>query len=484
MTTAVNRGIQSTQEQAVASWVTFLNQTRLDNFVENLNRQDINLGEALKELDELKNFLGHPENILGSSTTKHGEIAEHMQVNFSNARKAIEGLSKNYTFDGVGRTAPEDYLCDGLPVQAKFYNGLKKTFFEQHALLEHLKKYPDFIKNGGSYDIPKDQYDYLVALMDTYKNNPSQLNRSDYTLAKKINMLLESEGLEIGKDIKSAVVKYDEVQQGKAYQTVSKEEKSIKETDKKRREEMYHESMPTFKEAVKIVGVSAALEGGVAFCMSVAGKRKNKKFSDFSVDDWKDVGIDTGKGTVKGGIRGGSIYALTNFTATPANVASAYVTAAFGVAAQIKALDKGTISKEDFILNCETVCLDVSISAISSLAGQMIIPVPILGAVIGNTVGEFVYELCKKQGSLKSKEIIESYHTEMINLNQKLDIQYFQVVMEIQKELEKFKDLEALAFNEDVNVAFQGSIDLARASAVEESKILKTISDIDNFFLM
>ena len=56
--------------------------------------------------------------------------------------------------------------------------------------------------------------------------------------------------------------------------------------------------------------------------------------------------------------------------------------------------------------------------------------------------------------------------------------------MEIQKELEKFKDLEALAFNEDVNVAFQGSIDLARASAVEESKILKTISDIDNFFLM
>ncbi len=79
MTTAVNRRIQSTQEQAVASWVTFLNQTRLDNFIENLNRQDINLGEALKELDELKNFLSHPENILGSSTTKHGEIAEHMQ---------------------------------------------------------------------------------------------------------------------------------------------------------------------------------------------------------------------------------------------------------------------------------------------------------------------------------------------------------------------------------------------------------------------
>lgn len=480
MTTAVNRRIQSTQEQAVASWVTFLNQTRLDNFIENLNRQDINLGEALKELDELKNFLSHPENILGSSTTKHGEIAEHMQVNFSNARKAIEGLNKNYTFDGVGRTAPVDYLYNGLPVQAKFHEELNKTY---KALENHMELYPDFLKVGGSYDIPKDQYDELVKLIDMYKNNPTQL-KGRYSFAKEINTFMESEGLELGKDIKPAVVKYDEVQLEKAYQTVSKEEQSIKETDKKRREEKYHESMPTFKEAVKVAGVSAALEGGVAFCMSVAGKRKNKKFSEFSADDWKDVGIDTGKGTVKGGIRGGSIYALTNFTATPANVASAYVTAAFGIAAQMKALEEGGISKEDFILNCETVCLDVSISAISSLAGQMIIPVPILGVVIGNIVGEFVYELCKKQGSLKSKEIIESYHTEMINLNQKLDIQYFQVVMEIQKELEKFKDLEALAFNEDVNVAFQGSIDLARASAVEESKILKTISDIDNFFLM
>ncbi len=126
-------------------------------------------------------------------------------------------------------------------------------------------------------------------------------------------------------------------------------------------------------------------------------KEKEKKFSEFTSDDWKEIGVDSGKGTIKGGIRGGAIYVLTNFTATPANVASAYVTAAFGVAEQVKQLEAGSISEEDFVINCETVCLDVTVSAISSAAGQVIIPIPVLGAVIGNIAGEFVYELCKNR---------------------------------------------------------------------------------------
>lgn len=483
MVEAVNKTIKSTQEQAVAAWITYLNQVRLDELVDKLNQQDINLEEALKELDELKKFLGDPNHILGSPLTKHGEIAEHMQVNFANARRAIQGLNKNHTFDGVGRTAPEDYIRDGQQVQSKFYNGLKNTFFGKHALLEHLETYPDFVKNGGSYDIPKDQYEKMLELLDMYKNTPSKLSTSDYNLAKKIDELLKSNGLELGKDINPAVVDYGEVQQGIANQTVDKEEKNIKEEDEKQRKKAYDESKPTLKEGVKAAGISAAIEGGVAFCMSVAKKRKEKKFTEFSSDDWKDIGVDTGMGAVNGGIRGGSIYVLTNFTATPANVASAYVTAAFGIASQIKALDEGKVSEEDFVINCETVCLDVTVSAISSVAGQVLIPIPVLGTVIGNVAGEFVYELCKKQCDLKSQKIIDGYSAEMEQLNQKLDIQLLQVVLEVQKALGKFKDLEKLAFDEDVNIAFNGSINMAIETGVPENKVLKTKQDIDNFFL-
>lgn len=481
---AVNRAIKSTQEQAVASWITHLNQVRLDELVEKLNQQDINLEEALKELDALKKFIGDPSHILGSSSTKHGEIAEHMQVNIANARRLIQGLRKNHTFDGVGRTASGDYIRDGQQIQSKFYNGLRNTFFGKHAILEHLKMYPDFVKNGGSYDIPKDQYEKLVELLDMYKNNPSKLNTSDYNLAKKIDEFLKSNGLELGKDINPAVVGYSDVQQGTANETVKKEEKNIKDEDEKQRKRAYDESKPTLKEGVKAAGVSAAIEGGVTFCMSVAKKRKEKSFSEFSSDDWKEIGVDVEKGVVKGGIRGGAIYVLTNFTATPANVASAYVTACFGIAAQIKALNEGRVSGEDFVINCETVCLDVVVSAIASVAGQVLIPIPILGTVIGNVAGEFVYELCKKQGNLKSQEIIEHYNAEMIQLNQQLDIQYLQVVLQIQKELEKFKDLEKFAFSENANIAFRGSVDLAIEVGVSEAIVLKSKEDIDNFFTL
>ena len=483
MAEAVDRAIKSTQEQAVAAWITHLNQVRLDELIAKLNQQDINLEEALKELDEIKKFLGNPSHILGSASTKHGEIAEQMQVHIANARRVIQGLGKNHTFDGVGRTAPEDYLRDGQQVQSKFYNGLRNTLFGKHALLEHLETYPDFIKNGGSYDIPKDQYDQMLKLLDMYKNNPSKLSTSEYNLAKKIDELLKGNGLELGKDINPSVVDYGEVQQGTANQTVNNEEKNIKDEDEKQRKKAYDESKPSLKEGAKAAGISAAVEGGVTFCMSVARKRKEKKFSEFSSDDWKDIGIDTGKGTVKGGIRGGTIYVLTNFTATPANVASAYVTAAFGIAAQIKALEEGKVSEEDFVINCETVCLDVTVSAIASVAGQVLIPIPVLGAIIGNVAGEFVYELCKKQGTLKSEKIIEGYNMEMAQLNQQLDIQFLQVVLEVQRALERFKDFEKLAFDEDVNIAFSGSVDLAIEVGVSDNKVLKTKEDIDGFFL-
>lgn len=477
------RMIKSTQEQAVASWITYLNQIRLDNLIERLNKQDINLEDALNELAELKEFISDPSHILGSNATKHGEIAEHMQVNFQNARRAIQGLTKEYTFDGVGRTAPEDYLKNGQQVQSKFYNGLKQTLFNNHGLLEHMETYPDFIKNGGSYDIPKDQYEKMLELLDKYKSNPSQLSITDYNLAKKIDEFLKNKGLELGKDINPTVTDYKDVQQGVAKNTVDNEEKNIKKEDEKQRKKAYDDSKPSLKEGAKAAGISAAIEGGVTFCMSVAKKRKQKSFSEFTEDDWKEIGLDTGKGTLKGGVRGGTIYAMTNFTATPANVASAYVTAAFGVVSQVKALERGEVSEEDFIINCETVCLDATVSAIASLAGQVLIPVPVLGAVIGNIAGEFAYELYKKHADVKSQKIIAGYKADMDLLNQKLDIQYMKVVIEIQKALQCFTDLEKMAFDPDVNIAFDGSIKLAIEIGVQKTKVLKNMNEINTYFM-
>lgn len=479
MSTDTTKILKSTFEQAIAAWTGFLNQLRFEELVLKLHEQDINLEKALSELDELKKFLGDPSHILGSSTTKHGEIAEHMQVNFSNARKYIQGLEATHTFEGVGRTAPEDYLCEGQQVQSKFYNGLKKTFFGKHALSEHMETYPDFLKKGGNYDIPKDQYEKLLEILDAYENNPSSLSTSDYNLAKKVDDFLKSNNLELGKDIKPAVVGYEEVQQGVANDTVEKEEKSIKKEDQNRRKEAYENSKPSLKEGLKVTGVSAVIEGGVAFCTKTAKIRKRKQFSDFTTEDWKEIGIDTGSSTVKGAIRGASIYTLTNFTRTPANVATAYMTAFFGITAQIKALRNSQVTEEDFIINCETVCLDVTISAISAAVGQAFIPVPVLGAVIGNIVGSFVYEICKEQGIKQTDKTLAKYAEEIESSKNSSNIMELQM---IKKEFEKFNSLEVLAFDKNTNIAFFNSIQLAEEVNVPKGQILHNLEKTNEYF--
>lgn len=172
-----------TQEQAVAAWIDHLNVLRFNEIVRQLANQDINLENALSELQRLRLFIFSPEHILGRMATKHGEVAEHVQVRFSNAEAFARGETATHSIDDVGRFAPEDYLRYGKMVQSKFYNGIKGTF---SAIATHLKTYPFFLNEGGSYDVPKDQYDQLVDILHRGDAACSSLKRSEETLYKAI----------------------------------------------------------------------------------------------------------------------------------------------------------------------------------------------------------------------------------------------------------------------------------------------------------
>ncbi len=473
--------VKSTQEQATAAWIDYLNQLRIDELIRKLDMQDNSFEQAFLEIQKLKDFIGDPSHILGNDSTKHGEIAENVQVYISNARRLIEGLAKEYTFDGVGRTAPEDYLKNGQPVQSKFYgNPIGQNTFK--AILKHLEDYPDFIKNGGTYEIPKEQYEKIIELLN---KQSSQLSRSEAHLVKLIKEWEKANNVVFTDKIKPAIVQYKDVQQGTINDTIKKEEDSIKKFDKKRREEAYEKSKPSIKEAEKVIAISAALEGGVAFCLSIMEKRKSgKKLAEFTKEDWMDIGIDTGVNTAKGGIRGSVVYTLSNFTATPASVASGLVTATFGVIEQTMLLRNGKIDEEEFLINCEALSLDVSISTISSILGQIYIPIPILGALIGNVAGMYLYDIAKSQGLKYEQSIIINYKKEIEELTKKLDKQYEAILKQLEKHLISFKSMIDLAFDVDINIAFNGSIQLALFNGVKEEKILKTKKEIDEFFLL
>ena len=98
--------------------------------------------------------------------------------------------------------------------------------------------------------------------------------------------------------------------------------------------------------------------------------------------------------------------------------------------------------------------------------------------------GEYIKDWCNKLGDERSQKIIENYNNEINQLNNLLDLKLLEVILEIQKGIEKYRNLEELAFDKNVNIAFTGSINLAEEIGVSAEKILKTKNDIDDYFLV
>lgn len=449
---------KSAQEQAVAAWIGFRNSLRLQELAEKLTRQDINFAEALAELQKLKVFVSDPSHILGSIRQKHGEIAEHVQVAFMNAERFIVGQAASHSFEGVGRLAPEDYLRFGKMVQSKFYMNVNGSLM---AIAYHLDTYPWFIERGGVYDIPKDHYDKLIRI---YRDGATgaALSQSDGKLYDAIKEWESLHNVQFDKVVHPSVVNYDDVQLNTVGNTILQEEEKIKQEDQHQRDQAHAEAKPTLKDGIKTTVTAALLEGGVAFAVGVYKKKKaGKKIAEFTKADWKELGIETGIGTGKGAIRGGTIYLLTNFVSVPAPIASAMLTATFGMIAQAKKLNSGDISAEEFVDTSEVICLDVVVSAVSSMLGEIMIPIPVLGAIIGNATGMFMMSIARNCLTNKEQRLIEEYQNELAALKAQLDQESTKLIAQLEAELTRYSSLIELAFDTDVNVRFESLISRA-----------------------
>lgn len=73
-------------------------------------RIESNLDKALQCVDNVRDFVGSPEHILGNPKTKHGEIAENVDVWFHNADQIMHNRKADATFERVGRTVATDYM--------------------------------------------------------------------------------------------------------------------------------------------------------------------------------------------------------------------------------------------------------------------------------------------------------------------------------------------------------------------------------------
>ena len=476
---------KSNQEQAVASWVNYLNQIRLDRFMEAIQRQNQNWDQAIDSLDDALSIINNEiiERNRGGLKGMHGFIAEVAECGVGNAREQI--LGRQPIYEWINDNGPADLLRDGVQIQQKFVES--GNHLSLQAIAQHLEKYPDFLREGGKYQIPEDHYAQIRKLLSIPREQAEKMptNTGEFSLKqwKEVHNIFEKGDIKL-QDIEPSKLKYEQVQMKRINDTIQEEKKSLQEIDQKIRDDAYVESKPTLGEGARVAVGAAAVEGGVAFVSVIAKKRKEgKRIGEFDSEDWEDVFKEAGIGFSKGGIRGISIYTLTNFTATPAAVASALCTASFGIAEQSYLFRTGKITEEQFIINSEILCLDASVSALSSFMGQALIPIPVLGAVIGNTVGTLLYQTAKDYLKKKEQQIIEGYIRYLNELDIFLDKKYRQYIDELNKNLETYYGLLDRAFSPNYAEALEGSVALAASLGVPSEELLKSIPEIDAFFM-
>ncbi len=477
--------VKSSQEQAFAAWIGYLNQIRLDRLAEALSKQNLNFAAAMDSIEKALAII--KTDIIsrnrGGDKGMHGFIAEIAECGIGNARQQIVGKAGEYVW--INDNGPVDILRGADIIQQKFVQS--GGHLSLQAITQHMQQYPDFLADGGKYQIPKDHYDKIMAYLSMPESAANKLPTStgEFSLRqwREVHNFFAANNVEVSQ-LEPSLLEYGDVQRDAVSATFEQEKVNLEHIDKEQRKAAYQDSKPTVEEGAKAAAVGAAVEGATVFLLAIVRKRRaGKQIKDFNEADWLEIVGATGKGTIKGGIRGTSIYLLTNYTGTPAAVASAFTTAAFGVAEQAHLLRKHIIDEQQFLENAEILCLDAAVSGLASFLGQAMIPVPILGAVIGNAVGTLLYQIGKDGLLAREDELIKNYIKEIADLDCRLKVDYQRYIEKLNMCYTEYLELLTAAFNPGITEALEGSVVLAEYMGVASEEILDSYDKIVSYFM-
>jgi hypothetical protein len=471
--------------QVTASWSAFDRTVRTDQLQHSLDNLNDAFTSAMGEMQRIRDFVGSPESILGNSATKHGEIAEHVHVGVTRAFDVLHGRAPSATFEGIGRTSPIDYQVNGVDVQSKYLNGLKRTL---DGVLEHARKYPDFAKGNSEYHIPKDLYEQLQELQATGRIEGLS-DQSASTISKKLENLQRLTGRDSTDLLKPGEASYQEVQKGNIHNTIDSRAQRLTADKNNLQDAERIKYGPSIQGLGQAAVLGAVAGGGVrvaqAFWKKWQGEGKNPFQGDFTVSDWQEIGIDTVKGASGGAIAGGTLYWLTNATDLAAPVAGSVVSGLMGIGHLLHQYHAGKISSEQFLDLSLIVASEAAIVGIATATGQSLIPIPILGALIGSMAGKLVASALKDTLGNSEQALItqlQQYQTLML---EKLDYQYRSIVTKIDQYFDNLDRFLALAFNEEVNLflRLEASVQLAENCGVPNHLILRSSDDLDRFMM-
>ena len=401
----------------------------------------------------------------------------------TNARDILNGESPTAHFEGVGRLDSVDYIVDGVSIQSKYINGLRNSL--DH-VFKHLEAYPDFAE-AGRYHIPSDQHLVLKEILITGKGEGLS-EASVRAILNKVETIQEQAGLAVSDLIEPGNATYAEVQLGKIGDTLDSRLQSLEVENARIKEGLPDGQSVTLDGMGSAFLAGSAVGAGFGLAVALFNKikaGKNPFAGGFSKEDWKELGVTTGKGAASGGVSAVALYLVTQATELAAPFAGAVVSATMGIRTLATKYFRGEIDKEEFLTLSMVMGSEAAIVGLCSFAGQAIIPVPILGALLGSLAGRFVSSLLKKDFANGAEELGERIARYEAEARRRLDSAFRATLDKLGVYFDHLDRLAEAAFDVERNVELRlaASASFAEHMGVKESRILRSEADVDAFMM-
>lgn len=485
--------------QGIAAQVHYLDSTRVAELMSTLERILVSETDELAQVASREaravlhldlariNAQSVISTNLGGAKGMHGFIAEYAEAGVTNAERAIRGIRPLTRV--LADNGPADLSSWGVPVQMKFY----------------ANPYDEVLQSVHYRDMkmmfPREHFDIFDKIMQGETN--LEVDGSVLS-AKKINALreiIEQESAARGEPYTSwmrpSKLKYAEVQRGAIGDTLDEKTAAMRQRADEQRQQVREDSdtkrvsaaqkaAPSWGEAAKVASTAAAVQGAVSFGMYAYRRhREGTRIWEFGKDDWRDGGIETAKGGLKGGVSGLAIYGLTQVCRMGAPAAAAVASGTIGLAAAAANHRAGRLDDDEFADLVFFNAVEATGAAVGAALGQALIPIPVLGAVVGSIAASIILGQGMKFLNETESDAIRAREAEIQayvdGLDSELQAEYVRILVEH----DFYRDLQNRAFDITANVELQllGSIELARAVGVAEEQILHTVAEADSYFL-
>lgn len=323
--------------------------------------------------------------------------------------------------------------------QMKFVGSDPKACLEKLA----SKKFQKYLDADATITVPSDYYDGIL----------EEAKKSIKSLEEQLKHAKENGNEELAKSIQERIDKYKKIKASVKDSGVS---------NKEAMEARLHPKISIAKDVVKVAHragmeqavYGAAIGGGISMVKNIVAVVKGeKKPEEAELSLIKDTGVAAGTSyatafagsVIKGGMQNSASETVQSLAKT--NLAATIVTTTLETGKTLKSYFTGDISGLECLEELGEKGVGQLSAAMFATAGQILIPVPVVGAMIGSMVGYALSSACYKEllGALKEAKLA---HEERLRIEKECEEAIKMIVQfreEMNEAIEKYlKDMREI----------------------------------------